>query len=82
MPLAMQTGTGVPSAPASVQQEGPRGPAGRGHACYHQQKCFVVNSTNYGTEHNILLRGTQVFTSQSFTDVQNLGEVICRRTKP
>lgn len=37
MPLAMQTGMRVPSAPASVWQEGPRGPAGRGDACYHQQ---------------------------------------------
>lgn len=49
MPLAMQTGTRVPSAPASVRQEGPRGPAGRGHACYHQY--CDVNRTNYTTEY-------------------------------
>lgn len=33
MLLAMQVGTRVPSAPASVLQEGPRGPAGRGDGC-------------------------------------------------
>ena len=50
MPLAMQTGTRVPSAPASVLQEGPGGPAGRGDACYHQQYRRTALLTRQSTQ--------------------------------
>jgi len=48
MPLAMQTGTRVPSAPTSVQQEGPQGPAGR-RLLPPVLEDFVVYRTNYTT---------------------------------
>lgn len=37
VPWAMRAGTKVPSALASVRQEGPRGPAGWEDGCYQQQ---------------------------------------------
>lgn len=46
MPLAMQTGTRVPSAPASVRQEGPGARRG-GETPVTVLNYFVVNRTNY-----------------------------------
>lgn len=49
VPLAMQTGSGVPSAPASVQQEGRRGLGGGRDACSQQHTLLSTGPTSCHT---------------------------------